>query len=85
MYSNPNSTYRLRVRFELIRSNYRSFKDIVSLHWKRLGRQIGESLVIWVEAMRLLEDAGKNGWTVADFSIMMVVVDLRPQQIERTD
>ncbi|GFV57629.1 transposable element Tc1 transposase [Trichonephila clavipes] len=26
--------------------------------------------------MRLLEDAGKNGWTVADFSVMMVAVDL---------
>ncbi|GFX54739.1 hypothetical protein TNCV_2822601 [Trichonephila clavipes] len=33
--------------------------------------QIGESLVIWVEVMRPLEDAGKNGWTMADFSIMM--------------
>ncbi|GFX58542.1 hypothetical protein TNCV_417221 [Trichonephila clavipes] len=31
---------------------------------------IGESLVIWVEVMRPLEDAGKNGWTTADFSVM---------------
>ncbi|GFU96724.1 uncharacterized protein TNCV_839491 [Trichonephila clavipes] len=34
--------------------------------------------------MRLLEDADKNGWTVADFSVMMVVVDIGPQQIGRT-
>ncbi|GFY04205.1 transposable element Tcb1 transposase [Trichonephila clavipes] len=33
--------------------------------------QIGESLVLWVEVMWPLEDAGKNGWTMADFSIMM--------------
>ncbi|GFX56353.1 RNase H domain-containing protein [Trichonephila clavipes] len=35
--------------------------------------------------MRPLEDAGKNRWIVADFSIMMVVVYLGPQQIGRTD
>ncbi|GFX48053.1 hypothetical protein TNCV_4113881 [Trichonephila clavipes] len=28
-----------------------------------------------------LENADKNGWTVADFSVMMVAVDLGPQQI----
>ncbi|XP_035222486.1 uncharacterized protein LOC118195296 [Stegodyphus dumicola] len=33
--------------------------------------------------MRRLEDAGKNGWTMADFSSMMVTVDLGPQQIGR--
>ncbi|GFV94841.1 transposable element Tcb1 transposase [Trichonephila clavipes] len=33
--------------------------------------QIGESLVIWVEEMRPLEDADKNEWTVADFSVRM--------------
>ncbi|GFW45350.1 transposable element Tcb2 transposase [Trichonephila clavipes] len=75
----------LAVGFELITSNYQSLKQIVSLDRKRLGGQIGESLVIWVEAMRLLEDASKNGWTVADFGVMMVAFDLRPQQIERTD
>ncbi|GFU44135.1 hypothetical protein TNCV_4952961 [Trichonephila clavipes] len=33
---------------------------------------MGEFLVIWVEAMRPLEDADKNGWaTVADISVMM--------------
>ncbi|GFW00533.1 hypothetical protein TNCV_693721 [Trichonephila clavipes] len=47
--------------------------------------QIGESLVIWFEAMRLLEDTDKNGWGVADFSILMVAVGIWPQQIERTD
>ncbi|GFS58854.1 hypothetical protein TNCV_4271421 [Trichonephila clavipes] len=31
---------------------------------------IGESLAIWVEAMRPLEVADNNGWTVADFSVM---------------
>ncbi|GFW52600.1 hypothetical protein TNCV_405281 [Trichonephila clavipes] len=30
--------------------------------------------------MRPLEDAGKNGRTVADFSVMMVAVDLWPQK-----
>ncbi|PRD28012.1 UNVERIFIED_CONTAM: hypothetical protein NCL1_33730 [Trichonephila clavipes] len=29
-----------------------------------------------------LEDAG---WTVPDFSVMLVAVNLRPQQIQRTD
>ncbi|GFU81804.1 hypothetical protein TNCV_3087161 [Trichonephila clavipes] len=30
--------------------------------------------------MRPLVDAGKNGWTVEDSSVMMVAVDIRPQQ-----
>ncbi|GFW57033.1 hypothetical protein TNCV_3473161 [Trichonephila clavipes] len=47
--------------------------------------EIGESLVIWVEEKQPLEDAGKNGRTMAGFSVMMVEVDLRPQQIRRTD
>ncbi|GFX62353.1 hypothetical protein TNCV_407481 [Trichonephila clavipes] len=47
--------------------------------------QIGESLVMWVEAMWPLEDAGKNGWTVTDFRVTMVAVDLEPQQIRRID
>ncbi|GFX00066.1 hypothetical protein TNCV_3080621 [Trichonephila clavipes] len=38
-----------------------------------------------VEAMRPLEDAGKNEWTVADLSVMMITVDLGPQQIGRAD
>ncbi|GFV68508.1 hypothetical protein TNCV_3129641 [Trichonephila clavipes] len=35
--------------------------------------------------MRSLEYDGKNGWSMADFSVMMVAVDLGPQQIDRTD
>ncbi|GFX36463.1 transposable element Tc1 transposase [Trichonephila clavipes] len=34
--------------------------------------------------MRPLEDAVKNGRTMPYFSVMMVAVDLGPQQIERT-
>ncbi|GFT51408.1 hypothetical protein TNCV_4955191 [Trichonephila clavipes] len=34
--------------------------------------------------MRPLEDAAKNGWEMADFSVMMVGVDLGPQ-IDRKD
>ncbi|GFU43253.1 hypothetical protein TNCV_1567021 [Trichonephila clavipes] len=44
-----------------------------------------ELLVIWVEAMRPLENADKNGWTMTDFCVMMVAVDLGSQQIRRTD
>ncbi|GFX28200.1 hypothetical protein TNCV_15391 [Trichonephila clavipes] len=36
-------------------------------------------------SVRPLEDAGKNWWKMADFRIMMVAVDLRPQKIRRTD
>ncbi|GFS59981.1 transposable element Tc1 transposase [Trichonephila clavipes] len=61
----------LAAGFELITSICQSLKGVVSLDWKRQVGQIGESLAIWVEAMRLLEDAGKNGWTVADFNIML--------------
>ncbi|GFS57404.1 uncharacterized protein TNCV_492441 [Trichonephila clavipes] len=35
--------------------------------------------------MRPIEDAGKNGWTMADFSVMTVAVDLEPQQINHAD
>ncbi|GFX68388.1 transposable element Tcb1 transposase [Trichonephila clavipes] len=34
--------------------------------------------------MRPLEDAGKKGWTTADFSIMMVAFNLGPQLIGST-
>ncbi|GFV30741.1 hypothetical protein TNCV_2468481 [Trichonephila clavipes] len=44
-----------------------------------------ESFAIWVKAIWPLGDAGKNGWTVADFSVMMVAVDQGPQQMGRTD
>ncbi|GFX08666.1 transposable element Tc1 transposase [Trichonephila clavipes] len=33
--------------------------------------------------MQPLEDAGKNGWTLVDFSVMMVAVDQEQQQIGR--
>ncbi|GFV55239.1 transposable element Tc1 transposase [Trichonephila clavipes] len=47
--------------FELNTNNCLSLKEIVSLDLNWQVRQIGESLVIWVEAMRSLEDADKNG------------------------
>ncbi|GFS96335.1 uncharacterized protein TNCV_16811 [Trichonephila clavipes] len=46
---------------------------------------LGESLAIWVEAIQPLKDADKNGWTVADISVMMIAIDLEPQQIGKTD
>ncbi|GFW04881.1 hypothetical protein TNCV_4881161 [Trichonephila clavipes] len=64
----------------------------IRAHYEQLsefkgGRIIRLKEAIWanqritrhtVEAMRPLEDAGKNGWTTADFSAMMVAVDLAP-------
>ena len=41
---------------------------------RHLGRSDGRS-----------EDAGKNGSTTADFSVVMVAADLGPQQIGRTE
>ncbi|GFV75711.1 transposable element Tcb2 transposase [Trichonephila clavipes] len=75
----------LATGFELITSNYQSLKEVVSFDWKRQVGQIGKSLVLCVEEMRPLHDSGKNGWTVADFSAMMVAVDLGPQQMGRTN
>ncbi|GFU62468.1 transposable element Tc1 transposase [Trichonephila clavipes] len=43
-------------------------------------RKSGIARHIVVEAMRSLEVAGKNGWTIADFRVMMVTVDLGPQK-----
>ncbi|GFV69237.1 transposable element Tcb1 transposase [Trichonephila clavipes] len=54
-------------------NNCQSLKDVVSLHLRREAGQFEESFVISVEAMRPLEDAGKNGWTMADFSVMMLI------------
>ncbi|GFX07675.1 transposable element Tc1 transposase [Trichonephila clavipes] len=34
-----------------------------------------------MEAIWPLEDVGKNGWKIADFRVIMVAVDLGPQQI----
>ncbi|GFY00027.1 uncharacterized protein TNCV_1341251 [Trichonephila clavipes] len=39
---------------------------------KEAGGIFGESLVIWLLAMRPLEDTGKNGLTIADLNVMMV-------------
>ncbi|GFY02926.1 hypothetical protein TNCV_3508061 [Trichonephila clavipes] len=35
--------------------------------------------------MRPLEDAGKNRWTMVDFRVLIVAVDLGPRQIGRAD
>ncbi|GFX93374.1 hypothetical protein TNCV_151801 [Trichonephila clavipes] len=35
--------------------------------------------------MRTSEDPDTNGWAVADFSVMMVVVNLGPHQIGKID
>ncbi|GFW68558.1 uncharacterized protein TNCV_529131 [Trichonephila clavipes] len=45
---------------------------------RRIARHIGRR-------MRPSEDTGKNGWTMADFSVMMVEVDLGPRQIWKSD
>ena len=41
--------------------------------------------VISVEAILRLEDVGKNGWTVADFSVIMLAVDLGPHMMRWTE
>ncbi|GFV31014.1 hypothetical protein TNCV_4014481 [Trichonephila clavipes] len=41
--------------------------------------QIGQSLIVWIEAMRPLEVDSKNGWATSDFSVMTVSDDLEPQ------
>ncbi|GFT78085.1 hypothetical protein TNCV_2820801 [Trichonephila clavipes] len=41
---------------------------------QRIARHIGQRM--WP-----LEDTGKNGWTMADFSVMMLEFDLGPRQI----
>ncbi|GFY10066.1 hypothetical protein TNCV_1946111 [Trichonephila clavipes] len=68
----------LAALLELIKSSCQSLKQVASLDGKMQAGQIGDSLVIWVEAMQPLEDAGKNRRTVTDFSVMMVEVDLGP-------
>ncbi|GFY02730.1 hypothetical protein TNCV_3506101 [Trichonephila clavipes] len=72
--------------FEFITSNCQSLKEVVSLDpkeasWtnRRITRHLSRS------DERPLEDSGKNGWTMADFSVMMVAVDLGEQQMGRTD
>ncbi|GFW61871.1 hypothetical protein TNCV_4668961 [Trichonephila clavipes] len=65
---------RIRAHFEQLSEFERG--PIIGLKeagWanRRIARHMGQ-------VMRPLEDAGKNGWTVADFSVMMVAVDLGP-------
>ncbi|GFU47912.1 hypothetical protein TNCV_4967221 [Trichonephila clavipes] len=62
-----------------------SLKEVVLLDRNKQVEQIGESLVMWVVAMRPLEDAGKDGWTMEDFSVVTVAVELGLHQIGRTD
>ncbi|GFX54257.1 hypothetical protein TNCV_3823561 [Trichonephila clavipes] len=45
---------------------------------RRINRHMGQSV-------RLLEDAGKIEWTNTGCHVMMVVVELGPQQIKRID
>ncbi|GFT32676.1 hypothetical protein TNCV_2641021 [Trichonephila clavipes] len=76
------SAHRIPVHYEQL-SNFERGR-IIGLKEAGFGK-IGESLIIRFEAKRSLEDAGKKGWTMADFSVMRVAVDLEPQQIGRTD
>ncbi|GFU63562.1 hypothetical protein TNCV_4256031 [Trichonephila clavipes] len=65
-----------------IRAHYEQLSEFVT------GRIFGlkeagwvnrrKSLVILIEAMRPLEDAGKKGWTTTYFSTIIVAIDLRP-------
>ncbi|GFU93163.1 transposable element Tc1 transposase [Trichonephila clavipes] len=69
-----------------IRAHYEQLSEFEGDRIIRLKEgvgQIGESLVLWVKAMRLLEDDGKNEWTRADFSVMMIADDLGRKQIGR--
>ncbi|GFU73900.1 hypothetical protein TNCV_555281 [Trichonephila clavipes] len=90
-YTSPVSMIPTLSRQALLRRIQAHYEQLLEfergriIELKEAGWQIGESLVMWVEAMRPLEDAGKNEWTMADFSVMMVAVDLGPQQIGRTD
>ncbi|GFV34878.1 transposable element Tc1 transposase [Trichonephila clavipes] len=65
---------RIQAHYEQLQKFERG--HIIGLKETGFG-QIGESLIIWVEAMLSLKDAGKNGWTVADFSVMMCPNDQR--------
>ncbi|GFY09196.1 hypothetical protein TNCV_4663861 [Trichonephila clavipes] len=61
-----------------IRAHYEQLSEFVR------GRIIGLKEAGWAN-WRIAHhmgrrDAGKNGWTVADFSVMMITVDLGTQQ-----
>ncbi|GFW65879.1 hypothetical protein TNCV_587051 [Trichonephila clavipes] len=70
-----------------IRAHYEQLSEFeggLIIGLKEAVVKIGELFVIWVEVMRLIENADKNGWTVADFSVMIAVIDVGPQKIRRT-
>lgn len=75
----------LAAGFELNTSNFHTLKEVVLLDRNIQVGQIEELLEIQVEGKRRSEDAGKNGWTTADFGVMMVMIDLGAQQIGRTE
>ncbi|GFU11808.1 hypothetical protein TNCV_4192271 [Trichonephila clavipes] len=75
----------LAVGFQLITSNCQSLKEshIIGLKEasranQRIARPMGRSDAA-------IRSDGKNGWTVADFGVLMVATDLRPHHIGRTD
>ncbi|GFX49555.1 hypothetical protein TNCV_4901971 [Trichonephila clavipes] len=79
-----NSKKRPRRR---IRAHYEHFSEF------ERGRIIGLKDRDWEKKLenrssyssKQCAHTGKNGWTMADFSVMMVAVDLGPHQIRRTD
>ncbi|GFV39475.1 hypothetical protein TNCV_4796721 [Trichonephila clavipes] len=67
-----------------LRATFRVSK--MSYHWNERGRwrkKIGESLAICFKGMRPLENAGKNGLTMAYFSFLMLAVDLGSSRSKR--
>ncbi|GFT87072.1 transposable element Tc1 transposase [Trichonephila clavipes] len=69
-------------------SNCQSFKEVASFGMKdagsanwRIARHMGRSDAV----IRRLEDAGKNGLIIENSSVMMVAVELGPQQIVKSD
>lgn len=78
-YRTPTVTMFCRTN----RIHYNTFhglKEVVPLDWKRKNGQIEESLNIWVEAIRRLQNAGKCVATITYLIIRMAVVDLDIQQ-----
>ncbi|GFX86223.1 hypothetical protein TNCV_2561051 [Trichonephila clavipes] len=69
----------------LITSNCKSLKEVISFGLKEAGwanRRIARHMGRSNAAIRR---CSKNGWTLADFSVMKVAFDLESQQIGRTD
>ncbi|GFX91078.1 hypothetical protein TNCV_5107081 [Trichonephila clavipes] len=63
---------------EFVADSFRSGAKDVGAN-RRVARHMGRS------EMWPLENAGKNEWVMADFSVTMVAVALGPQQIGRID